>query len=254
MQRFMSGVFFLNFAVDVLLLLAATRLCGCPAKLYRILLGGLLGGIHSACCLLPGFSFLGNILWRGVSLCLIAATAYGLSASAARRGIIFAFLSLALGGAVTGLDRGGVAGTLSAAGMITLLCFFGFRGRIGGTNYLPVELTYGDTHMRITALRDTGNTLRDPITGRQVLVVGADVAQKLTGLSRQQLLTPIESVGVLPGLRLIPYRSVGSNGFLLATSLPKVKIGGRQGSALVAFAPDFLSPEGTYQALAGGEV
>ncbi len=252
MQSFISGVFVLNFFVDILLLLAATRLCGYPTKLYRILLAGFLGGLHSACCLLPGFYFLGNTLWRIVSLGLIAVTAYGISVSAARRGIIFAFLSLALGGAVTGLGKGGMIGTVSAAGVITLLCFFGFRGRIMGANYLPVELSYGDTHIRITALQDTGNTLRDPITGRQVLVVGADVAQKLTGLSPQQLRTPIETIGTLPGLRLIPYRSVGSNSFLLAIHLPKVKIGSWQGGTLVAFAPDSLSPEGAYQALTGG--
>ena len=153
-----------------------------------------------------------------------------------------------------GLEQGGIVGTISIAALITLLCFFGFRGRIGGANYLPVELSYGDKHIRITALQDTGNTLRDPITGRQVLVVGADVAQQLTGLSPGQLRTPIESIGVLPGLRLIPYRSVGSKSFLLAIHLPKVKIGAWQGSTLVAFAPDCLSPEGAYQALTGGVV
>lgn len=254
MKGYMTGVFLLNVLVDILLLLAAARLCGYPAKIYRILLASLLGGVHSACCLLPGFAFLGNALWRIVSLGLIGATAYGISVSGARRGIIFAFLSLALGGAVMGLDKGGIVGTISIAALITLLCFFGFRGRIGGTYYLPVELSYGEKHINITALQDTGNTLRDPITGRQVLVVGADVAQQLTGLSRQQLLTPIESIGQLPGLRLIPYRSVGSKSFLLALHLPKVKIGTWQGSTLVAFAPDCLSPEGTYQALTGGVV
>ena len=252
MQSIISGVFVLNFFVDILLLLAATRLCGYPARLYRVILAGFLGGLHSACCLLPGFYFLGNTLWRIVSLGFIAVTAYGISLSAVRRGVIFAFLSLALGGAVMGLNKGGIIGTLSAAGVITLLCFFGFRGRIMGSNYLPVELSYGDTHIRITALQDTGNTLRDPITGRQVLVVGADVAQKLTGLSLQQLRTPIETIGALPGLRLIPYRSVGSNSFLLAIHLPKVKIGSWQGGTLVAFAPDTLSSEGAYQALTGG--
>lgn len=254
MRAYMNGVFLLNFLVDIFLLLAATRLCGYPAKLYRVVLGGLLGGVHSVCCLLPGFSFLGNILWRVVSLCLIAAAAYGISMSGARRGMIFAFLSLALGGAVMGLDKGGIIEIVSAAGIISLLCFFGFRGRVGATRYLPVELSYGEKYVRITALQDTGNTLRDPITGRQVLVVGADVAEALTGLTRQQLGAPVESVGVLPGLRLIPYRSVGGSSFLLAMRLPKVKIGIHQGSTLVAFAPDFLCPEGTYQALTGGEI
>ena len=117
-----------------------------------------------------------------------------------------------------------------------------------------MELYYGKKHLSLTALQDTGNTLRDPITGCQVLVVGADVARELTGLSYEQLRTPVESVGALPGLRLIPYHSVGSNSFMLAMRMQKVKIGKWQGSSLVAFAPEGLNAEGAYQALTGGIV
>ena len=109
--------------------------------------------------------------------------------------------------------------------------------------------------MRLTALQDTGNTLRDPITGKNVLVVGADVAGELMGLTREQLCSPVESMGALPGLLLIPYSSVGSSsGFMLAIRLQNVKIGTWQGSTLVAFAPDIFRSEGAYQALTGGAV
>lgn len=247
-------LFFLSFAVDILLILAANRLCGYPANLWRILCAGLLGGVHSVWCVIPGFRFLGNFLWRIVFLGLVGIVAYGLSLNGVRKTAIFAFLSLALSGVMTGIGKGGVVELLSAAGIILLLCFFGFRGRIGGNSYLPVELSYGDRHLQITALQDTGNTLRDPITGRQVLVVGADVAEKLVGLTPNQLKTPVESIGAIPGLRLVPYRTVGSNSFMLAIHLPKVKIGQWQGGTLVAFAPNSLSPEGAYQALTGGVV
>lgn len=252
MTDYTNGVFVLNFLVNFLLLLAADRLCGFPAKPVRAALGALLGGIYAACCLLPGFCFLGNTLWRGVSLALISAIAYGLSKSAVRRGIIFAILSMALGGAVMGMDRGGFWGVVCAAVTVCLLCFLGFRGQIGGASYIPVELCYGDKHLHITALRDTGNTLRDPITGQAVLVVGADTALELLGLTRSQLEDPLGSVGALPGLRLVPYHSVGAKSFLLAMKLKNVKIGAWQGSTLVAFAPEGLSAEGAYQALTGG--
>lgn len=253
MTLYLDGVMLLNFLVDFLLLVAAGRLCGYPVRLRRALTGAALGAVYAGICLLPGFYFLGNILWRTVSLAAMAILTYGISVSALRRGLVFAFLSLALGGAVLGIGKGGLMSIVSAAGVLCLLCCFGFRGRIGGTNYVPVELSYGEKCMRLTALQDTGNTLRDPITGRQVLVVGADVAGELTGLTREQLRKPVESVGTLPGLRLIPYRSVGnSSGFLLAMRLQNIKIGSWQGSGLVAFAPEGLSSEGAYQALTGG--
>lgn len=254
MTVYIDGVFLLNFLVDFLLLLASARLCGYPPRIPRILLSAALGGVYAACCLLPGFYFLGNILWRVVSLGLMAVIAYGASMSALRRGLVFAFLSLALGGAVMGMGKGGFLGLVCAAGVVCLLCVLGFRGRIWGTTYLPVELSYGGKRLCITALQDTGNTLRDPITGGSVLVVGADVAGELVGLTREQLRSPVESLGVLPGLRLVPYHSVGKNSFLLAMRLQHVKIGPWQGSSLVAFAPEGLNKEGAYQALTGGNV
>ena len=252
MTVYLDGVFLLNFLVDFLLLLAAGRLCGVPVRLHRALAGAAFGGIYAGACLLPGFYFLGNALWRTVSLTAIALIAYGISRSALRKGLVFAFLSLALGGAVMGMGQGGFLGIVCAAGVVCLMCWFGFRGRIGGASYIPVELTHRGKQIHLTALQDTGNTLRDPVTGHQVLVVGADVASKLTGLTREQLQRPVESMGALPGLRLIPYRSVGGSSFLLAMRFQDVKIGKWKGSTLVAFAPDGLNSEGTYQALTGG--
>ena len=252
MTVYIDGVLLLNFLVDFLLLLAAGRLCGYPARVARAVAAGALGGVYAAVCLLPGFAFLGNLLWRVVSLVAMGAVAYGISVSAMRRGLVFVFLCMALGGAVMGMDKGGILGILSAAGILCLLCYIGFRGRLGRTTYIPVELYYGKCHLRLIALQDTGNTLRDPVTGQQVLVIGADAAQKLTGLTKLQLQNPVESVGLFPGLRLVPYHSVGGSGFLLALRIQKVRIGSWQGSTLVAFAPDGLSREGAYQALTGG--
>ena len=254
MTVYLDGVMLLNFLVDFLLLLGAAKLCGFPVRVGRAVAGGLLGGLYAAFCLLPGFAFLGNFLWRTVSLAAMAVIAYGWSVSALRRGVVFAFLCFALGGAVMGIGKGGILGIVCAAGVLCLLCCVGFRSKLGGTTYIPVELNYGGNHLALTALQDTGNTLRDPVTGQQVLVIGADAAQRLMGLTKAQLNSPVESVGAMPGLRLIPYHSVGSCGFLLAMRLHNVKIGSWQGSTLVAFAPEGLSREGAYQALTGGAI
>ena len=117
------------------------------------------------------------------------------------------------------------------------------------------EIYYKDQHYKICALRDTGNQLKDPLTGNSVLIVGSDVAQAMTGLTVDQLRNPVESLSLIPGLRLIPYKTVGQAGaFLLAMRIGKVKIGTWQGSAVVAFSPVQLSAKGTYQALTGGNL
>ncbi len=244
----------MNFLVDWLLLMAANRLLGCPASPGRMALGGLAGGLYGGACLLPGMHFLGNLLWRTVMLSLAAVIAYGLRKSTLRRGALFLLLSMALGGILQGLGNLGFWKVMLGAGVIGL-CILLLRGRLTGGGYTPVELCYGENRLKLTALRDTGNTLHDPVTGSPVLVVDRDAAGKLTGLTVQQLQKPVETMGAIPGLRLIPYRAVGTEGgLLLALKLPKVRIGNWQGSCLVAFAPGQLSSDGEYQALTGGVV
>lgn len=250
MTEYIPGVFLLYFLVDFLLLLGAGRLCGNPTRWLAAAVAAVIGGIYAGACLLPGFHFLGNLLWRMASLLVMAIIAYGFNV---QRGVVFIILSFALGGAVVGIGQGGPAEILGTAGLLCILCCFNLRKKQGG-EYVPVELSYRGKNMCLTALYDTGNALKDPITGKPVLVVGADVAQKLTGLTKEQLTRPVESISCIPGLRLIPYKTIGSSGFLLGMWFRNVKIGSWQGSSLVAFAPEWLHPEGAYQALTGGMV
>lgn len=253
MEMYVCAVAVLSFLVNMLLLLAANRLTGHMPGWGRCVMGGGVGGIYAAACMLPGFGFLARPLWRLVSMGLIAGAAYGLCKSAIRRGFLFCLLSMALGGAALVTGNGGLGGVFGGVLLVCVLALVGFRGQLGGAGFVPVELCYGGKKLLLTALQDTGNTLRDPVTGQSVLVVDAGTAQQLTGLTPQQLRDPVQTMGALPGLRLVPYRSIGQPaGLLLAMRLQEVKIGSRRQSTLVAFAPDSLGTEGTYQALTGG--
>ncbi len=255
MRIYLDVVMVLNFLVDLLLLLGTNRLSGHPLAVGRAALAAGLGGAYSGACLLPGFRFLGNALWRTVSLALMAAIAFGIRASALRRGVLFLLLCTALGGIAIGMGSGSFWGLVASAGVLCLLCVIGFRVPPGTRNLIPIALYHGDRRVKLLALQDTGNTLRDPVTGQSVLVAGPEAARELLGLTQKQLASPVETMTTadIPGLRLIPYRAVGSaNGMLLAVRLEHVRIGAWRGSALVAFAPEGLDRENTYQALTGG--
>ena len=87
---------------------------------------------------------------------------------------------------------------------------------------------------------------------RQTDKADANIADQLTGLSLRQISEPVETMGKVPGMRLIPYRAVGqTGGLMLALPVKRSKIGGRKGSTLVAFAPQILDESGKYQALLG---
>ena len=152
-----------------------------------------------------------------------------------------------------GLGNRGFFAVPAVAGLVALTCGIGFRN--GGQELVEVELRRGEKQVRLLALRDTGNTLTDPVTGKSVLVADAQSAETLLGLTRAQLADPVGTLasGILPGLRLIPYRAVGvAGGMLLAIRMEGVRIGNRTGEQLVAFAPEGLGGDGTYRALTGG--
>lgn len=254
MVVYLDILLLLNFFVDFFLLLGTNRLAGFPPGIRRCICGAVLGAIYGISCLLPGFAFLGNTLWRTVSLLLMGGIAFGFRRNAIRRCVLFYLLSMALGGIALGLGAGNLWTLIGAAFGVAGLCIFGFRGYLG-KHFVPVELSYGGQKVTLTALQDTGNCLKDPLTGQPVLVIGPEVAQRLTGLTIDQIRDPANALTALRGLRLVPYRAVGkTGGMLLALRMENVKIGSFRGSRIVAFAPEGLGENGEYQALTGGNL
>ena len=255
MTVYLDLVMGLNFAVDFLLLLGTNSLAGFPPGIRRNLWASALGAVYAAGCLLPGTDFLGNSFWRLVFLALMGAVAFGLGMDAWKRTGIFILLSMALGGMALGLNQRGIPALLLAAAGVWWLSRMAFGNRIGGREYVEVTVREGERTASAVALRDTGNTLSDPITGEQVLILGPEAAKKLLGLEEAELLAPLEAMLSHPGkgYRLIPYRAVGRGGsMLLAKKFSQIQIGDVQRSGIVAFAPERIGVGQMYQALVGG--
>ena len=236
----------LNVTVNYLLLLAAAGFCRCAPAFPRTLLGAAAGGVHILLCLLPGLGFLKHTLWHILMIPVMGFVAFG-KRRLRLQGTLFV-LWIALDAVVSST---GIKGIL--VGLCVLFLLWVLRNRTSG-GLVPVLLQFRGRKLRLTALQDTGNCLRDPITGDAVLVIGPEAAEALTGLTPSQLKAPLLSIGLLPGARLIPYKTVGNTGFLLGLRLPKVQIGSWQGSHVVAFAPEGLEGNMGFEALIGGQV
>ena len=255
MVIYLDLVMGLNFLVDLLLILGTNRLCGFPSGLVRASTAAALGGVYAAGAFVSGFTFLGSTFWRLVFLVLMGIIAFGLNRSAWRRTGIFLLLSLAMGGVALGISRDGIPALLLSAASVWLLSRIGFGGTVGGKEYIPITVTDGLRSISVIALKDTGNSLRDPISGEQVIVLGPEAAEKLLDLTPEELGKPLDTVQKIPGLRLIPYCAVGQpGGMLIAKRFCSVKLGQRQCSALVAFAPEQIGRGEVFQALAGGNI
>lgn len=178
-------VFVFNFLVDYLLLFGAARLAGRTIPRLRLLAGAGLGGAYAAVQLL----FPRSAILLLLVLALIGAAAFGGSGRALKLTLLFFLCACGLAGTVLllGQSFGGVdrlargvilaqlpwGAFLLAGGMSYLLLSVIFRNGAAhtGKETADVQLTCRGRTVRVRLLRDTGNTLTDPLTGRGVPVI-----------------------------------------------------------------------------------
>lgn len=269
-------LFLLNLTANYLLLLAAGRMAGAVLARWRIGLGAAAGALYAALIFLPGLAWLA--IWpcklaAGVLMSLIA---YGGEQHLLRVTILFFGASAALAGAVLGLELlGSVPLTLEngvfysqidlrlllllfVACYFVLSLFFRRVGRHGGGELAHLEVTLDGGAVWLTALKDTGHTLSDPVTNRPVVVVCWRALEEILP-SWADPCDPIQSLERCheAGSRqaqLVPYRAVGvEHGVLLALRAQQVVADGKPlGRLLVALSPTPVDDGGGYQALIGG--
>lgn len=278
---YIDKVFVLNLMIDYLLLLTAARLAGAPLQRGRMLCSACLGALYAVAVFLPGGAVLGRPLGRilsGVTMNLLAfwklqrrwrIVCLSLLLSAALAGIVLA-AGLAVGSAAT------VAGKLyyaqiswpmllgTACGMYLLLQMLFQQGaRHGGGELMKVAVKIQGKETDLLALHDTGNTLRDPINGQPVLVIEQEALRDIWDMKTAEILyqplQPEEKIarlhhaGLGLGFTLLPFRSVGASGLLLAVRSDSVRVGRMTyRHAWVALSERSVSDGGAYRALWGG--
>lgn len=280
---YVDSVFLLNAMADYLLLLCTARLSGAAIRRRRLLLAAALGGVYAVSVFLPGCGFMTALpvkLAVGAGLPLVA---FGAERRLLRLTLLFFAVSCGFAGCVLalGLLAGGSAmengvyftqinwkvllGSTAAAYAVLTGVFRG-GARHTKSELLPVRLTRDGRSASFTALHDTGNTLCDPMTGGQALVVWVGALGTLWPREWQEVLTPqgltrpvetlerLHDLGAV-GFRLLPYRAVGvPDGLLLALRCDWAEIGKeRRRGQLVALSATEVSDGGGYAALWGGE-
>lgn len=236
----------LRFAVLYLLLYCTGLLCDSYLSVWRIILAAVFGAVYTFLCMDSRLYFLGNIYIYYAILFAMSILAFAFRTKLL---VTFIFLNLVLDG-ITGNSRGILSMIAGIIGFLGLMYV-----KTDKSMLLPVTLKHNGKIVKIFALKDTGNTLCDPLTGQPVLVVSAKVAMDLTGLTKKEINDPINSLSLIPGLRLIPYKTVGcKSDFMLGMRIREVSIGNWKGSRVIAFAMEGLDDSETYQALAGGSL
>ena len=271
---YLDSVFLFNALLDYLLFLSTARLAGIPLRRRRYLLCGVLGGLYAAAVFLPGGGFLTETLVKaGVGL-LLALIAFGRETHFLRLTLLTVAIACALAGTVLALGllagqhipnaRGifytnvnGKTLLLSASGVYLLLTVIfraaaahGIRGEC-----LPVTVCLLGQTVALTALLDTGNSLRDT-AGEPVLTAELSRFPQLAAAIQHR--PPSEALPLLrqhfPKLRpqLLPMRTAAGGGLLVSVSSDWTEIGGvRYPNLRIALTDTELG--GGYTALWGGE-
>lgn len=281
MTVYVDLLFALNMTVNYLLLRGSAALGGCPAVLWRLLAAAGVGGVYAVLTVLPGLAFLQAGVMQGLCAGMMLIIAFGFRKNTVKQALFFFGLSFAFGGAVLLLvqrvepdcvmlgGRAYYAVSMPAMLLLAGVCY-GIAalvlkncGRHTGGDILPVTLLLEGNSVELRALRDTGNTLCDPITGESVLIVEEERLIKLfpgSGMGHDALSDPVAAMEELSYLypkcrfQLLSYRAVGVEAGLLLAVRCRGKIGKKERSMLAAFSPGRLSSEEQFNALWGGVV
>lgn len=247
----------INLLADYLFLLLGAKLCSLPLRRRRYFLAALLGASYSLAMVFPPAK---NLLTPGAALLaavLMGFIAYGGERGALRAGIAFSLLSAGMGGMLWAL---GLSFGENFFGLKTLLvCFTVFRTVIGlflrntararDREILPVEMEWQGRHFSFRALRDTGNELSDPISGEPVILVSLKTLEGLLGKNAElfslkegaDILCAVNELGEWRGrFRLIPYKSLGKHGTVLAFRPDRLTVDGEVLRCMVAISPGNL--------------
>ena len=253
MTIYVDRVFLLNGAIDYLLLIAPAILTGEPLRRRRFLLWAALGGVYAAIVLLPELAFLSGALWRFLAGGVLAWGAYGVSARRKRLMGLFFLLSGALAGILLALGSAfrdpALTGRLYTAqidwkllllstAILSLLLKCCLRGTMqyGKGDLVEIIISLQGRETKVTALRDTGNTLHDPVSGGAVLVVEQkallplldEATQKalLSSKRAEEKMTALYQRRDPPKCCLLPFCTVGTEeGLLLAIRSDWMRIG-----------------------------
>lgn len=262
----------INLMADYLLLLCTARICAIYASRLRLAACALLGAAYPAAILIFHLQILGLTTVRLAVGCAMCAGAFGIRRRTLRAAAVFYLVSFLFAGFFVCL-RGlmaGVRGRLSAAALLLCLMLAAVfilrvlsrtaRQSAGGVRRVSVIL--GGKKAAFNALVDTGNSLQDPVSGKNVLIAELESVSPLfppgTGraLHAQKSAAAQLSIAAaaMPqaGFRLVPFRTVGSGDLLPAFRPDCLMIDGKKmPGVLVALSTARISDGGAYTALAG---
>ena len=250
--------FLINFSMDFLCFFLTSKLLSRPLSPARGILGAAFGGIYSNIALFLNFGQIWSLALDLLACAAMCAIVFGERKRARSLPLyilVFWAISMTLGGIMTALfnlfnriaifdevtqmESDGISVWVFAllaalSGVITLMGGSFFRRRTAQSR-ATVELCYGGKRIRLQAMADSGNLLRDPLSGKPCVIADIEAVSAL--LPKDIVMAAREGGGRLDkiemknakNVRLIPADTVSGKGMLIGVRVEgiTVDVGGK---------------------------
>lgn len=292
MTVYLDVVLLENLCMNYIILFATGYIMKIKMKQLRLVASSLLGGIYAVIAyleILPIYSNFGMKIILSILMVYLAFNSKSIK-NLSKQLVIFYLTSFAFGGCAFALlyfikpqnilMRNGVyVGTypikIALLGGIIgfIVTYIGFRvvkTKLHKKDMIyDIEIRIEEKTLNLKAMLDTGNLLKDPISGMPVVVVEKqqlysilpakllDNIDKLIGGEGEILLDQIEEKGIFNRFRMIPFSSVGKqNGLMLGFKADQVILKREeekqiQKNVIIGIFNQNLSKNNSYSALIG---
>lgn len=260
--------FFINFSMDFLCLFLTARLLSERLSPLRGILASAIGGAYACAALFLGVGGIGGFaidLLFGIIICAVALTKKGQLGRIPIHSLVFAATSTALGGIMTALfnlfnktgifdfvretDGDGISVWLFLilaliSGAITLLGGRGLTKKMSASE-VELSITLGSRSVRLYGISDSGNLLREPITGKPCIIADRKrlapiIPSELSASACGEPLTALHSLDpeMKKRIILIPATTATGGGMLIGLRAEKIIISSgnkrREADAVIA--------------------
>lgn len=206
-ELYIDVFFTVNFMMDCILLLLTRKMLKCSVTHGRVCLGALLGAALTCLIVILPISntYIAFILFHGFINIVMLKTGLGIgwNRDMIKAGILLYISGFLVGGVFQFLQQYIRSGSLFF--LLAVISYYVVSGIMNLVSYLTRQNQYrcqvilikGDRKAKAEALIDTGNSLKDAVTGLPVSIIDRSVARELVG------------EGEDAGMRYIPYHSIG---------------------------------------------
>ncbi len=277
---YIDVLFFVNLMINTVILTASATLMKLKYSPLRVFSGAFAGAVYACIIFFPELHILYTLIFKIIMAMLISFISFApksFKQLAVQTAVffgttaVFGILSLALlyftdiGIKLGGVISNGIfyfnipivyLAASCAISYIAIVAVQRFLKKNSLRNYTHITVVNHGKSVDLKALVDTGNMLKDPFSGKTVMIAEASVMAPLFEFDIKKIIGENADLSNLPpGFRLIPFSSIGNqSGILIAFVPEKIIINNcEQENIVAALYNSTLSKSREYNALLNPE-